>query len=67
MNNLKLLIYDFNQLYKILEEIKKDINIDVVNISDADLKKKNGSVPSPDMGFNPSSKGLVTQTPRSRI
>ena len=39
MNNLKLLIYDFNELYKILYEIKNDVDIEVDKLGDEDLKK----------------------------
>ena len=41
MNNLKLLIYDFDQLYKILYEIKNEVNIEVSNIDDEGLKIDN--------------------------
>ena len=33
MNNQNLIIYDFNELYKILDEIKKDLNINFEKIS----------------------------------
>ena len=33
MNNKNLIIYDFNELYKILDEIKKDLNINFEKIS----------------------------------
>ena len=39
MNNNKLLVYDFNELYKILSEIKDKINFEVLNITEADIKK----------------------------
>ena len=39
MNNNKLLVYDFNELYKILIEIKDKINFEVLNITEADIKK----------------------------
>ena len=39
MNNNKLLIYDFNELYKILSEIKDKINFEVSNITEDDIEK----------------------------
>ena len=39
MNNNKLLIYDFNELYEILNEIKDKINFEVLNITETDIKK----------------------------
>ena len=39
MNNNKLLVYDFNELYKILSEIKDKINFEVLNITEADINK----------------------------
>ena len=39
MNNNKLLVYDFNELYKILSEIKDKINFEVSNITEADIEK----------------------------
>ena len=39
MNNNKLLVYDFNELYKILSEIKDKINFEVLNITKADINK----------------------------
>ena len=37
MNNQNLLIYDFDELFKILNEIKKELNTTVVNISKNEL------------------------------
>ena len=37
MNLKKLIIYDFNELFKILNEIKKELNFDVVEISKENL------------------------------
>ena len=37
MNLKKLIIYDFNELFKILYEIKKELNFDVVEISKENL------------------------------
>ena len=37
MNFKKLIIYDFTELFKILHEIKKDLNYEVVEISKKDL------------------------------
>ena len=39
MNNNKLLVYDFNELYKILSEIKDKINFEVLNITEDDINK----------------------------
>ena len=39
MNNNKLLIYDFNELYEILNEIKDKINFEVLKITKADIEK----------------------------
>ncbi len=39
MNNNKLLIYDFNELYEILNEIKDKINFEVLNITEDDIEK----------------------------
>ena len=33
MINQNLLIYDFNELFKLLDEIKKELNIKIINIS----------------------------------
>ena len=46
MNLKKLIIYDFNELYKILYEIKKELNFEIVEISkenifNIELDKKN--------------------------
>ena len=37
MNLKKLIIYDFNELFKILHEIKKDLNYEIVEISKENL------------------------------
>ena len=37
MNLKKIIIYDFNQLYKILYEIKKELNYEIVEISKENL------------------------------
>ena len=37
MNFKKLIIYDFNELFKILYEIKKDLNYEIVEISKENL------------------------------
>ena len=34
-----LLIYDFNELFKLLDEIKKELNIKIINISKNDLNQ----------------------------
>ena len=39
MNNPNLLIYDFDELFKLLDEINKEINIKIVNISKNDLSE----------------------------
>ena len=39
MNNNKLLVYDFKELYEILNEIKNKINFEVLSITDIDTKK----------------------------
>ena len=36
MNNHKILIYDFDILYQILEELKNGINFEIVNIKNKD-------------------------------
>ena len=36
MNNHKILIYDFDILYQILEELKNEINFEIVNIKNKD-------------------------------
>ena len=36
MNNHKILIYDFDILYQILEELKNEINFEIVNIKNND-------------------------------
>ena len=36
MNLKKLIIYDFKELFKILYEIKKELNYDVIEISSED-------------------------------
>ena len=41
MNNQKLLIYDFNELFEILNEIKNEIDFEILPISDENLKKVN--------------------------
>ena len=41
MNNRKLLIYDFNELFEILNEIKNEIDFEILPISDENLKKVN--------------------------
>ena len=37
MNNHNLVIYEFDELYKILNEIKKDININFEKVSKNEL------------------------------
>ena len=37
MNFKKIIIYDFNELFKILHEIKKDLNYEIVEISKENL------------------------------
>ena len=39
MINQNLLIYDFNELFKLLDEIKKELNIKIINISKNDLNQ----------------------------
>ena len=39
MNNQNLIIYEFDELYKILIEIKKDININFEKVSKNELSK----------------------------
>jgi hypothetical protein len=39
MNNQTLLIYDFNYLFQILEELQKEINLNIINIPKKDLLK----------------------------
>ena len=39
MNNQNLLIYEFNELFKLLDEIKKEININIIKISKNDLNE----------------------------
>ena len=39
MNNQKLLIYDFNKLFEILDEIKTEIDFEILAISSENLKK----------------------------
>lgn len=39
MNNNKLLIYDFKELYEIFNELKDKINFEVLSITDTDIKK----------------------------
>ena len=37
MNLKKLIIYDFSELFKILYEIKKELNFEIVEISEENL------------------------------
>ena len=37
MNNQKILIYDFDILYQILNELKKEINFEIININTKDF------------------------------
>jgi hypothetical protein len=37
MNSQKLIIYDFNELFNILNEFKKDLNFDILNVSKNNL------------------------------
>ena len=39
MNNQNLLIYEFNELFNFLDEIKKEININIIKISKNDLNE----------------------------
>ena len=39
MINQNLLIYDFDELFKLLDEIKKELNIKIINISKNDLNQ----------------------------
>ena len=39
MNLKKLIIYDFKELFKILNEIKKELNYDIVEINSEDSLK----------------------------
>ena len=41
MNNQNLIIYEFDELYKILIEIKKDININFEKVSKNQLSELN--------------------------
>ena len=41
MNNQNLIIYEFNELYKILIEIKKDINLNIKKVSKNDISELN--------------------------
>ena len=37
MNSQKLIIYDFNELFNILDELKKDFNFEILNVSKNNL------------------------------
>ena len=37
MNKQYLIIYDFNELFNILNEIKKDLNFNLINVSKQEL------------------------------
>ena len=39
MNNQNLIIYEFDELYKILSEIKKDLNVDLDKASKNQLSE----------------------------
>ena len=39
MNSQKLIIYDFNELFNILNEFKKDLNFDILNVSKNNLSQ----------------------------
>tara|TARA_B100000524_G_scaffold101495_1_gene48744 strand:- start:499 stop:1062 length:564 start_codon:yes stop_codon:yes gene_type:complete len=41
MNKQNLIIYDFNELFAILNEIKQDLNFNLINVSKQDFSKLN--------------------------
>ena len=41
MNNQNLIIYEFDELYKVLFEIKKDINLNLKKVSKNDISELN--------------------------
>ena len=41
MNKQNLIIYDFNELFSILNEIKQDLNFNLINVSKQDFSKLN--------------------------
>ena len=44
MNNHNLVIYEFDELYKILEEIKKDINFNFEKLNKQQLSNLNSKI-----------------------
>ena len=41
MNKQNLIIYDFNELFNILNEIKKDLNFNLINVSKQEFSDLN--------------------------